>query len=313
MIAKGLNSITVNSTFSNSEANTLSLSGSARYKLPIMRVNIPSGESVQKLNIASGSNLKKVILNVNGTLSGSNLDMNEYLVENNTSLIPSFTGSGNINGRLIQDFDWPVGEYKMCNGLIGGIGGANGSDIAYQNPSLANGDPTIAFSAPRASYLLYRQSSLVFKLYFTYTRCDYATFSTAAGAVNPSSGVSDISGFFTPWLDSSGNFEQVGTNSNSYTSYVVPHTNGRDQRYNTYGTKVINNKRYVWFATNNKPFFYNANNNTFYQPGWLSRSATASNSFNTKIGLNDVQNGAPVNTAYDDSNFTGTISGDPNL
>ena len=315
-VAKGLNSITVDNTYSSSEANTLSISGSARYKLPIMRVNIPSGQSVQKLNVANGANLKKVILNVNGTLTGTGLDFNEYLVENNTSLTPSISGNGTVNGRLIQEFDFPIGTYVHITGMRGGVGGANGGDLKYQNPSIADGNPTTAFSSGNGSMVIGRNSATSWSCYWTETRCDYRPFSTANGT---SSGTAGINNFFNQWLDGSGDFDR--TNTGTYVSKIVPHANGRDIRTIIMGTVVKDNKRYVWFGTNNKFLNFEHAGNAGYDPprfamtGYTGFHQTLyySIAHNNAIGLTDTQNGAPVSTSYDDTNFNGTINGDPNL
>ena len=104
MIAKGLNQVTIDSTFSSTEANTETLSGASRYKLPIMRVNVPSGQDVKKITMPAGVNLKKVIVNVDGNVTGLNNETGEYLIKNDTTLTPTLSGSGTISARKIQDF-----------------------------------------------------------------------------------------------------------------------------------------------------------------------------------------------------------------
>lgn len=317
MIAKGLNQVTVDSTFSSSEANTLTISGASRYKLPIMRVNVPSGESVKKIKMPAGVNLKKVILNVDGNITGLNNETGEYLVENDTNLTPSLSGSGTVNARKIQDFDFPVGSYKLIN-LFGGFSGANGSDIEYNNPSLANGDPTTAFSAGRPSILIKRESNQSFRAYWTSNRQDYALF--GSGSVN-------VSGAFSPWINTDGTMKQPNTYANDVEFVTYFNYNGRDARALMLTSTVRNGNRIFLFGTNNKnPSGINAQ----YMQGWstwanwkmyglpqpVARTSAIQYSISQdkggQIGVTAVQDGFPISTSIIDTNFTGTINGDPN-
>lgn len=316
-VAKGLNSITVDSTFNDSEANTLTISGSTRYKLPIMRVSIPAGENVKKIKIPSGVNLKKVILNVNGTVSGNNNETGEYLVENDTTLTPDITGSGTINARKIQDFSWPVGEYKLVN-LLGGFSGANANDIAYQNPSLAVGDPTTAFSASKPSILIKREANQQFRAYWTSNRQDYRRFS---------SGSTDVSGAFSPWINTDGTMKQPNQYSTATEFVTYFNYNGRDARALMLTSLVKNGNRIFLFGTNNKnPSGINAE----YMQGWstwanwkmyglpqpVARTSAIQYSVGHdkggQLGVSAVADGYPISTSANDANFTGTINGDPN-
>tara|TARA_B100002019_G_scaffold288682_1_gene302761 strand:+ start:831 stop:1793 length:963 start_codon:yes stop_codon:yes gene_type:complete len=319
MIAKGLNQVTIDSTFSSTEANTETLSGASRYKLPIMRVNVPSGQDVKKITMPAGVNLKKVIVNVDGNVTGLNNETGEYLIKNDTTLTPTLSGSGTISARKIQDFNWPVSSYKLIN-LLGGYSGANGSAIAYKNPSLSDGDPTTAFSSGPPSILIQRESNQGFRAYWTFNTQDYKTF--------PSGSV-DVSGAFSPWINTDGTMKQPSEDSDSVEFVTYVNGNGRDARAIQLTSLVKNGNRIFLFGTNNKnPSGISAE----YMQGWSTWAnwkvpgppadqpigLTAAVQYNVghdagpQIGVNELLDGYPISTSVVDTSFTGTINGDPN-
>jgi len=106
-VAKGLNQVEINNSYQSSTANPKTINGNTRYQLPVLRINVPAGVSVNKINIPYSPTLAKVILNVDGEITGNVIGVNEYLVENDTGLNIDITGSGTINARIKEEWIGP--------------------------------------------------------------------------------------------------------------------------------------------------------------------------------------------------------------
>ena len=301
-VAKGLNQVEVTSAFQSSIANPQTINGNTRYQLPVLRINVPAGASVQKIVIPSSPTLAKVILNVDGHVTGTGLSLNQYLVENNTGLPLEVTGSGTINARSKELWIGPeVGDPPSPLLVNWGYGGAVAANISYNGGS------------PRPYVHFVREGTHTFKFKWNYSAQDYRPVIGDREL--------DVSPLFAPLFDANGNWENNTTADYNVSNHYD--ARGRDIRFVGAASKIINGVRHFWFGSNNK---YSAFNLTYMQFGvfyanWMTPGPSpggsgrayapdinVSRSQRSTI-LGEVYNGVGINNTYSLANFNGTFVG----
>lgn len=301
--AKGLNQVEVTSSFQSSQANAKSINGNTRYQLPVLRINVPAGQSVKNIVIPTGTTLAKVILNVDGHITGTGLGLNKYLVENNSGLPLEVTGSGIINARSKEVWIGPeVGDPPLSLTVNWGYGGAVAANISHNE----NGSPR-----PRVHFV--REGTHTFKFKWEYSAQDYV-------AVKGSREL-DVSPLFAPLFDANGNWENNTTADYNVSNHYD--ARGRDVRFVGAASKMINGVRHFWFGSNNKNSAFDLNFMQFgvYYANWMTPSASpggsgranapainASRSQRSTI-LSEVNNGVGIDNTYSLANFSGTFRG----
>lgn len=316
-VAKGLNQVEINNSYQSSTANPKTINGNTRYQLPVLRINVPAGVSVNKINIPYSPTLAKVILNVDGEITGNVIGVNEYLVENDTGLNIDITGSGRINARIKEEWIGPdvagLGPDAQQQILVNwGYGGAVAAKIGW-SATVSDGMDNPPNAQPYV--LLKRNGYQNFEFFWNYSAQDYIPVYG-----DRTLDVSDVFGIL---------FNSDGTFNNNHNALgdrkVQTHVDavGRDVRHVSAATKVIDGRRHFWFASNNKNSSFDLTYMQFgvYYANWMTPGPspggsgrayapdiTVSRSQRSEI-LSEVNTGIGVSNLYNLNNFYGTFVG----
>ena len=303
-VAKGLNQVEINSSYQSSTASPKTINGNTRYQLPVLRINVPAGVSVNKINIPYSPTLAKVILNVDGEITGNNIGVNEYLVENDTGLDIDITGSGRINARIKEEWIGPEVGGPVFPLLVGwGGGGAVASNIGYDG------------ARPRPYVNFVREGPQTFKFKWNYSAQDYVPVYEDREL--------DVSDLFSPLFNPDGTFN--GAHASSGDLKVQGHFDaiGRDIRHVGGASKVLNGRRHYWFASNNKRSTFDLDYMQYgvFYANWMTPgpspcgtgracapAITVSRSQRSTI-INEVNTGVGVSNLYNLNNFNGVFVG----
>lgn len=303
-VAKGLNQVEITNSNQSSTANPKTINGDTRYQLPVLRINVPAGVSVNKINIPASPTLAKVILNVDGHITGNNIGVNEYLVENDTGLDIDITGSGTIGARIKEEWIGPEVGGPVFPLLVNwGFGGAVAANIGYDG---ANPRPYVNFV---------REGPQTFKFKWNYSAQDYVPV-TGDRELDVSS---VIGALFNP--DGTYNSDHASAGDLEVRAHYDPV--GRDIRHVSAASVVLNGRRHFWFASNNKNSKFDLNYMQFgvYYANWMTpgpnpcgtgracaHAMTEAKSQRSTI-INEVNTGVGVSNLYNLNNFNGTFVG----
>lgn len=130
-IAKGINVTRIysgDSSYNNDSANIQTLSG-VGWNLPIQKIIIDPGVTVEKLRIPYNSTHGYVEVENNGTIDGTSV-LSDHPVENATQYTTIVSGNGLIKSRKEQRFTFVSGSSALVR-CVGGQGGASSPDFYH--------------------------------------------------------------------------------------------------------------------------------------------------------------------------------------
>jgi hypothetical protein len=229
------------------------------------------------LTFPSGAN-GTIRVNLLGTITGSG----GYGARNSSSSTIEVIGNGTFSGSSRTDF---VSALQTSGGsvrinLIGGFGGASGSDIYHSD------------YGGGFNWKLVRSGNN-FTAYWTYNELDYGNYGAGNYSMNT----------VLP-TKSDGSFDDTITSNQQFSTNY--NSGGRDTRNIAAGAKTISGVRYIWFASNNKSTSMEVQNNRYIQYGHTQTTLTTSNSQRSSV-IQDYT-GARSTGSFDTSGFTGTLS-----